>query len=120
MKDKKKENKGSAKSDGDQFSFQLDSTAEGSKHEHLTQQQIAEKDESTLVLAADPSNAANAPWDLVSENSKMKHVPLPMDGKLYAKMNWLTNNLPKMSLQKLALTGTIAYVDALIKEHYKG
>jgi hypothetical protein len=60
------------------------------------------------------------PWETVDKNGRVKNVPLPMDAVLYEKMNWLTNNLPKMSLQKLAIAGTTAYVDALIEKHYKG
>jgi len=119
MKDKKKDKKEPAKSGGDQFSFQLDSAAEDGEHEHLTHQDKATKDDSTSVLAAGPSDDTDAPWDLVNKNEQKKFVPLPMDAELYAKMTWLTNNLPKMSLQKLAVAGTTAHVDALIKEHYK-
>lgn len=69
-----------------------------------------------------PSEAVKAvpPWELVDPNGKVKAVPLPMDTVLYAKMLWLTQNLGKMSFQKLAIEGTSKHVDELIKEYYKG
>lgn len=58
-----------------------------------------------------------APWENL-DSDKTRGLNLPLDAELWAKMHWLTNTLPKTSLQKLAKAGTRAYVDALIDEHY--
>ena len=60
-----------------------------------------------------------APWEIASDDVKPKGLNFPMAGKLYAKMLWLTENLPKTSFQKLVLEGTTQYVDKLIAEHYE-
>jgi hypothetical protein len=59
------------------------------------------------------------PWELVDKNGKVKAVPLPMPPDLYEKMFWLTQNLGKMSFQKLAIEGTTRLVDELIDKHYR-
>lgn len=48
-----------------------------------------------------------------------KGLNLPMSPALYAKMLWITNNVPKMSLQKIAKAGAEAEADRLIALHYK-
>jgi hypothetical protein len=57
------------------------------------------------------------PWEDLSNGSK--GLNLPMHAELYAKMLWCTNNIPKMSLQKLARIGAELYADELIKKYYK-
>lgn len=58
------------------------------------------------------------PWEDVTGVSS-KGLNLPMSPALYAKMLWITNNVPKMSLQKIAKAGAEAEADRLIALHYK-
>lgn len=59
-----------------------------------------------------------APWEDI-EGVMPKALSLPMSPALYAKMLWITNNVPKMSLQKIAKAGAEAEADRLIALHYK-
>ena len=70
------------------------------------------------VVETSPEAAKVAPWDNLS-GVMPKGLNLPMHPALYVKMVWLTENLPKMSLQRLAKQGTEELVDRLIAEHYK-
>lgn len=58
------------------------------------------------------------PWNDVT-GLLPKGMNLPMSPTLYAKMLWITNNVPKMSLQKIARAGAEAEADRLIALHYK-
>lgn len=58
------------------------------------------------------------PWEDLSHGSK--GLNLPMSAELYAKMRWCNENVPKMSLQKLARMGAEKLADELIAKHYKG
>lgn len=68
--------------------------------------------------AADPQAAeVKKPWEDLSRGAK--GLNLPMSAELYAKMAWCTENVPKMSLQKLARQGAEAEADRLIALYYK-
>ncbi|MFZ6872322.1 hypothetical protein ACO0LF_09680 [Undibacterium sp. Di27W] len=60
-----------------------------------------------------------APWDLVEKNARTKGLNFPMDAELYAKMHWITENVPKMSFQKIVKIATEEYVDRLIVDLYR-
>jgi hypothetical protein len=62
-----------------------------------------------------------APWGeyIDPDPTKKKSTSLIMSPTLYAKMQWVTNNVPKMSLQKLIQAGTEAEADRLIALHHK-
>lgn len=60
----------------------------------------------------------SGPWDAYEVHKKMG-VNLQVEPGLYKKMTWLTENLPKMSLQKLAKMGLEAEVDRLLALHYR-
>ena len=69
---------------------------------------------------ADAPQAAEVnrrPWEDLSRGAK--GLNLPMSPELYAKMVWCTDNIPKMSLQKLARMGAEKMADELIAKHYK-
>jgi hypothetical protein len=59
-----------------------------------------------------------APWEAI-DGVMPKALNLLMPPALYAKMLWITNNVPKMSLQKIAKIGAEMAADKLIAEHYK-
>nr|WP_315256604.1 hypothetical protein [uncultured Duganella sp.] len=61
---------------------------------------------------------AGAPWENTT-GLMPKALNLPMSPVLYAKMLWITNNVPKMSLQKIARMGAEMAADKIIAEHYK-
>ncbi len=64
------------------------------------------------------NTVTNLPWEDLT-GIIPKGLNLPMPPALYAKMLWLTNNVPKMSLQKIARAGAEAEADRLIALHYK-
>lgn len=64
------------------------------------------------------SGQTGAPWEIL-DGVVPKGLNLPMSPALYAKMLWITNNVPKMSLQKIARMGAEMAADKLIAEHYK-
>jgi hypothetical protein len=66
--------------------------------------------------ATESDTAPTMPWEDLSRGSKsMNFQP---DPKLYAKMMWCKENVPMMSLQKLARLGTEKFADELIAKHY--
>ncbi|MEJ7804359.1 MAG: hypothetical protein WKG03_00340 [Telluria sp.] len=67
--------------------------------------------------AAESVPAAKKPWEDLSAGGK--GVNVPMSPELYAKMKWVTENVPKMSLQKIARMGADAECDRLIAQFYK-
>lgn len=67
--------------------------------------------------APQPAAPKAKPWEDLSHGSK--GLNLPMSAELYAKMRWCTQNIPQMSLQKLARMGAEQICDQLIAKHYK-
>lgn len=62
-------------------------------------------------------SGAPAPWDEYLPDLP-KGQNLMLQRELYAKMKWLTKNVPEMSLQKIIKAGTEAEVQRLLDEHY--
>lgn len=59
--------------------------------------------------------AGPAPWEaLIDDPTKERATSMKMSPTLYAKMQWVTNNVPKMSFQKLIQAGAEAEADRLI------
>ena len=81
----------------------------------------------TEVSAAEPEHAvdprpdASAPWaEYMDEDpTKKRSTSLHMSPTLYAKMQWATHNVPKLSLQKLIQAGAEAEADRLIALYHK-
>ena len=71
-----------------------------------------------LEPARQAAEAKAKPWEDLSHGAK--GLNLPMSPELYAKMLWCTNNVPKMSLQKLARLGAEKLADELIEKYYRG
>ncbi len=75
------------------------------------------------VVQTSPSEAhmgaieAKKPWEDLSAGAK--GLNLPMSAELYAKMVWVCDNVPRMSLQKIAKQGAEELCDRLIAQHYK-
>lgn len=68
--------------------------------------------------APEPPEPKMKPWEDLSRGAK--GLNLPMSAELYAKMLWCTENIPKMSLQKLARLGAEKLADELIAQHFNG
>jgi hypothetical protein len=77
-----------------------------------------EKTPPAPALQATEAKPKPKPWEDLSAGAK--GLNLPMSPELYAKMLWCTNNIPKMSLQKLARMGAEKMADELIAKYYKG
>jgi hypothetical protein len=72
----------------------------------------------TLPEAAKTTAEAMAPWDQATEPGKgLNFLP---DTLLHAKMNWVCNNVPRMSRLRILRDGAMAECDRLIALHYKG
>jgi hypothetical protein len=65
-----------------------------------------------------PEKSESSPWadahPRVTINFSTKFLE-----ELHMKMTWLTENVPKLSIQKIVQNGTAAYVEKLLKNHYK-
>lgn len=68
--------------------------------------------------APELGNTANPayPWESIPENAKGKGLNFPMDGRLHAKMVFITENKPKMSLQKIVKLAVEKWVDEEIEK----
>jgi hypothetical protein len=64
----------------------------------------------------DAAGGRRKPWEDVSERGK--GVSIQTSPELYAKMKWITENVPKMSFQRIVRQGAEAEADRLIAEHY--
>lgn len=74
--------------------------------------------EKTAPAPSPQVDGANAkPW----ENPTVKPTGLNFqpDAVLHAKMEWVCNNVPKMSRLRLVRLATEAYCDQLIEKHYR-
>jgi hypothetical protein len=67
--------------------------------------------------ASDDVADAPKPWEDLSAGAK--GLNLPMSAELYAKMVWVCDNVPRMSLQKIAKQGAEELCDRLIAQYYK-
>lgn len=65
-----------------------------------------------------PEKTGSSPWadahPRVTINFSTKFLE-----ELHMKMTWLTENVPKLSIQKIVQDGTAAHVEKLLKNHYK-
>lgn len=79
-------------------------------------------EEDTAMVPEAPApleiQSSPGPWEDLTDVLP-KGLNLPMSPALYAKMLWITNNVPKMSLQKIAKAGAEAEADRLIALYYK-
>lgn len=57
------------------------------------------------------------PWE--ASGIRGKGVNLKTSAELYAKMKWITENVPRMSILKIVRQGAEAEADRLIAEHYQ-
>jgi len=72
----------------------------------------------TLPEAAKTAAESMAPWDQATEPGKgLNFLP---DTLLHAKMNWVCDNVPRMSRLRILRDGAMAECDRLIALHYKG
>lgn len=62
------------------------------------------------------SYVSRKPWEAVGKQGK--GVTIKTSAELYAKMKWVTENVPQMSIQKIVRQGAEAEADRLIAEHY--
>lgn len=60
---------------------------------------------------------ADTPWSDLT-GVMPKGLNLRLDPELYTQMVWLTNNVPKMSLQKIVMAGLRAEVERMLDQHY--
>jgi hypothetical protein len=71
--------------------------------------------------ATDPAPDAPAPkrkpWENPTDTPKGLNFQPPAD--LHAKMNWVCDNVPKMSRLRILREGAMMLCDALIAKHYK-
>lgn len=81
--------------------------------------------EESEVAAAEPATASAiampAPWEAYVDHDPnwKKAASLEMSPTLYAKIQWVTHNVPKMSQRKLIMAGAEAEADRLIALYYK-
>lgn len=79
---------------------------------------------SPRAAAKAPPEAAGAatgglkPWELDSGDPTA--INFRPDMSLHAKMNWVCDNVPKMSRLRILRDGAMAECDRLIELHYKG
>ena len=66
--------------------------------------------------AATPE-ASKKPWELSTEQAK--GLNFQPDSLLHAKMNWVCDNVPRMSRLRILRDGAMAECDRLIALHYK-
>jgi hypothetical protein len=72
----------------------------------------------TLPEAGKTTAGALSPWDQATEPGKgLNFLPETL---LHAKMNWVCNNVPRMSRLRILRDGAMAECDRLIALHYKG
>lgn len=65
-----------------------------------------------------PAPTAPGPWDRSTAPSK--GLNFQPETLLHAKMNWVCDNVPKMSRLRILRDGAMAECDRLIALHYKG
>ena len=75
--------------------------------------------QSVMVQSEDfrTTSSGPFPWDDLSAGGK--GINLQTSVEQYAKMKWVTENVPKMSLLKIARQGVEAETNRLIALHYK-
>lgn len=74
--------------------------------------------EKTPPAAAPDAPAAKKPWEESTERGK--GLNFQPDELLHAKMNWVCDNVPRMSRLRILRDGAMAECDRLIELHYKG
>lgn len=80
--------------------------------------------QSATMTAKAPLEAAGAatggqkPWELASGNPTA--INFRPDMPLHAKMEWVCENVPRMSRLRILRDGAMAECDRLIELHYKG
>lgn len=78
----------------------------------------SKKTPSAAVTPAAESMPRPKPWENASEQPK--GLNFQPDTTLHAKMNWVCDNVPKMSRLRILRDGAMAECDRLIELHYKG
>jgi hypothetical protein len=83
-------------------------------------QHAAEAGEFLLAPAPQAAEAKSTakPWEDLSE--KPTGLNFQPGAALHAKMNWVCDNVPKMSRLRILREGAMMLCDALIEKHYKG
>jgi hypothetical protein len=72
----------------------------------------------TPPAAAESVAVAKKPWETSTERGK--GLNFQPDELLHAKMNWVCDNVPRMSRLRILRDGAMAECDRLIELHYKG
>jgi hypothetical protein len=74
--------------------------------------------EKTPPVPAPDAPVAKKPWEQSTERGK--GLNFQPDELLHAKMNWVCDNVPRMSRLRILRDGAMAECDRLIAIHYKG
>ena len=66
--------------------------------------------------AAEPKPA---PWAVPADTMKEKTINLPVTPEQQLKLKWIVENVPQMSMRKIAIAGFAAETERLIALYYK-
>ena len=62
--------------------------------------------------------AKRKPWE--NPTDAPKGLNFQPEAELHAKMNWVCENVPKMSRLRILREGAMMFCEAMIEKHYKG
>ena len=80
----------------------------------------AEPEKTPLAPAPQAADAKPRPRPWENATDQPKGLNFQPDATLHAKMNWVCDNVPKMSRLRILRDGAMAECDRLIELHYKG
>ncbi|USX13259.1 hypothetical protein NHH88_26950 [Oxalobacteraceae bacterium OTU3CAMAD1] len=59
------------------------------------------------------------PWAVPVDTMREKSITIPMSPGMQLKLKWIVENVPQMSMRKIAIAGFAAETERLIALHYK-
>jgi hypothetical protein len=106
-----------AVSDEDAQQVRLFGAVEGCQCDQAAESTHSPTDEPKAPPAPAQPVAKRKPWENLTDTPK--GLNFQPEAELHAKMNWVCDNVPKMSRLRILREGAMMFCDAMIKKYYK-